>query len=108
MIAELAFQGITDIVAANWFLQEHFIPAYNLQFSVEAEDQESAYRKNVFGNLDLIFCKKIQRKVMSGNVFSWDNVTWVIDDVRSYSEREIKVNMHLNGTYSFDLMGRKV
>jgi len=108
LIAELAFQGITDIIEANWFLKEHFIPDYNLQFSVEAEDPESAYRKNVFGNLDLIFCKKIQRKVMSGNVFSWDNVTWVIDDVKSYSGREINVNLHLNGTYSFDLMGRKV
>lgn len=108
LIAELAFQGITDIVEANKFLKEHFIPEYNLKFSIEAEEQESAYRKNVFGNLDLIFCKKIQRKVMNGNVFSWDNVTWVIDDVKNYSGREINVNMHLNGTYSFDLMGRKV
>jgi hypothetical protein len=108
LIAELAFQGITNIIEANWFLKEHFIPAYNLQFSVEAEDQESAFRKNVFGNLDLIFCKKIQRKIMNGNVFSWENVTWVIDDVKSYSGREINVNIHLNGTYSFDLMGRKV
>lgn len=108
LIAELAFHGITDMTEANWFLKEHFIPAYNLQFGIEAEEQESAYRKNVFGNLDLIFCKKIQRKVMSGNVFSWDNVTWVIDDVKSYSGREINVNIHLNGTYSFDLMGRKV
>lgn len=108
LIAELAFQGITDIKEANRFLKEYFIPAYNLQFSVEAEDPQSAYRKNVFGNLDLIFCKKIQRKVMSGNVFSWDNVTWVIDDVKSFSGREINVNIHLNGTYSFDLMGRKI
>lgn len=108
LIAELAFQGITDIKEANSFLKDHFIPAYNLQFSVQAEDPEPAYRKNVFGNLDLIFCKKIQRKIMNGNVFSWENVTWVIDDVKSYSGREINVNMHLNGTYSFDLMGRKV
>ncbi len=108
LIAELAFQGITNIVEANIFLKDHFIPSYNLQFSVEAQEQESAYRKNVFGNLDLVFCKKIQRKVMNGNVFSWENVTWVIDDIKSYSGREINVNTHLNGTYSFDLMGRKV
>lgn len=108
LIAELAFHGISTMKEANWFLKEHFIPAYNLQFSVEAEEPESAYRKNVFGNLDLIFCKKIQRKVMNGNVFSWDNVTWVIDELKSYSGREINVNSHLDGTYSFDLMGRKV
>lgn len=108
LIAELAFQGITTIEDANSFLKDHFIPSYNLQFGVEAEDSGSAYRKNVFGNLDLIFCKKIQRKIMNGNVFSWDNITWVVDDIKSYSGREINVNMHLNGTYSFDIMGRKV
>ena len=108
LIAELSFHGIKTIVDANWFLKKHFIPAYNLQFSVEAEEQDSAYRKNVFGNLDIIFCKKLQRKVMCGNVFSWDNVTWVIDEVKSYAGREINVNMHLNGDYSFDIMGRKV
>ncbi len=108
LIAELAFQGITTIEEADAFLKDHFIPSYNLQFGVEAEDSESAYRKNVFGNLDLIFCKKIQRKVMNGNVFSWDNVTWVIDDEKSYSGREININTHLNGSYSFDIMGRNI
>jgi len=108
LIAELAFQNITTMEEANWFLKEHFIPSYNLQFGVEAQDPDKAYRKNVFGNLDLIFCKKVQRKIMNGNVFSWENVTWVIDDVRSYSGREINVNTHLDGSYSFDIMGRKI
>lgn len=108
LIAELAFQGITEMKEANSFLKDHFIPAYNLQFSIEAEETDSAYRKNVFGNLDLIFCKKVQRKIMNGNVFSWENVTWVVDEVKSYSGREINVNSHLDGSYSFDLMGRKV
>ena len=67
LIAELAFYGITEITEANVFLKETFIPAYNLQFSVPAEEKQTAYRKNIFGNLDLIFCKKIQRKIMSGD-----------------------------------------
>lgn len=108
LVAELAFHGINNIEEANSYLKDHFIPAYNLQFSIDAQEQESAYRKNVFGNLDIIFCKKIQRKIMNGNVFSWENVTWVIDSVKSYSGREINVNIHLDGSYSFDLMGRKV
>jgi hypothetical protein len=108
LIAELEFQGITEMEEANDFLKNHFIPSYNLQFSVPAEDENTAYRRNVFGNLDLVFCKKVRRKVMEGNVFSWENVTWVIDEKKSYSGREINVNTHLNGSYSFDLMGRKV
>jgi len=108
LIAELALQGITEITEANEFLEYTFIPAYNLQFSVPAEEATSAYRKNIFGDLDLIFCKKIQRKVMSGNVFSWDNVTWVVEATKDYSGREININTHLNGTNSFDFMGRKI
>ncbi len=108
LVAELEMQSIYDIDDANEFLKKHFIPAYNLQFSVAADEKESAYRKNVFGNLDIIFCKKVQRKIMCGNVFSWENVTWVIDEIKNYAGREINVNTHLDGSYSFDVMGRKI
>lgn len=108
LIAELALREIKEIGEANLFLKNHFIPAYNLQFSVAAEDKRLAYRKNIFGDLDLVFCKKVQRKIMSGNVFSWDNVTWVVDVPTDHSGREININTHLNGANSFDLMGRKV
>jgi hypothetical protein len=108
LIAELALQGVTEISEANRFLKDNFIPAYNLQFSVPAEDKAIAYRKNIFGDLDLIFCKKIQRKIMSGNVFSWENVTWVVDSASDYSGREININTHLNGVNSFDFMGQPI
>lgn len=108
LIAELALQGITEITEANHFLKNNFIPAYNLQFSVPAEEGVTAYRKNIFGDLDLIFCKKVRRKIMSGNIFSWENVTWVVDTTKDYSGREININTHLNGASSFDFMGRKI
>lgn len=108
LIAELALNDITEKDEANRFLKEEFIPSYNLQFSVPAEDERPVYRKNVFGNLDIIFCKKIQRKIMSGNVFSWENITWIIEEKKDYSGREININYHLNGSYSFDIMGRKL
>ena len=108
LIAELALHDITEIVEANKFLKNAFIPNYNLKFSVPAEDVRPIYRKNIFGDLDLIFCKKVQRKIMSGNVFSWENVTWVVDTTKAYSGREININTHLNGSTSFDIMGRKI
>jgi hypothetical protein len=108
LIAELALHNITEIEDANRFLKNKFIPAYNSQFSVQAEEKTVAYRKNIFGDLDLIFCKKIQRKIMSGNVFSWENVSWVVDTTKDYSGREININIHLNGAQSFDFMGRKI
>jgi hypothetical protein len=108
LIAELSLNEINDFDEANTYLKEVFIPAYNLKFSVKAESSEKSYRKNVFGDLDIIFCKKIRRKIMVGNVFSWDNVTWVVDEKSCYYGREININIHLNGSYSFDVMGRKV
>ena len=108
LIAELDFYNITDFDEANKFLKETFIPEYNLKFSVEAEELEKSYRKNVFGNLDIIFCKKVRRKIMVGNVFSWDNVSWVVDEKNCFYGREININYHLDGSYSFDIMGRKV
>jgi hypothetical protein len=108
LIAELLLHGITEMKDANHFLKNEFIPSYNLQFSVEAEEKIKAYRKNVFGDLDLIFCKKVQRKIMSGNVFSWENVTWVVDETKDYNGREININTHLNGDQSFDILGRKI
>ena len=108
LVAELEFYNIDSFDEANTFLKEVFIPEYNLKFTVEAEEKESAYRKNVFGDLDIIFCKKIMRKVMVGNVFSWDNITWIVDEKKCFYGREINVNIHLDGSYSFDIMGRKV
>ncbi|MEX0608202.1 MAG: ISNCY family transposase [Balneolaceae bacterium] len=108
LIAELEFYGIDEIEEANTFLKETFIPAYNLQFAVEPEEKKKAYRKNVFGDLDIIFCKKVERKIMSGNVFSWENVTWQMEDKKCFMGRRININIHLDGNYSFDVMGRKV
>jgi hypothetical protein len=108
LVAELEFYGITEFKEANRFLKEEFIPSYNLKFSVKAEIEEKAYRKNVFGNLDIIFCKKLKRKIMSGNVFSWENVTWILDEKKCFYGREININIHFNGSYSFDIMGNKV
>ena len=55
-MAELEFYNIDSFDETNTFLKDVFIPEYNLKFSVEAEEKENAYRKNVFGDLDIIFC----------------------------------------------------
>jgi len=108
LIAELKFYEITDMTEANSYLKEKFIPSYNLQFSVIPQDEEKAYRKNIFGNLDLIFCKKLPRKIGSGNTFSWQGESWILQEKYNYANRIININTHLNGSYSFDIMGRKV
>lgn len=108
LIAEFKLFDIQTIEEANEYLKKTFIPQFNKQFSVKAEDDEPAYRVNVFGKLERIFCRKEKRKVGVGNVFSWNNVTWVINEKNCYRGREVNINTHIEGHYSFDIMGREV
>lgn len=107
LIAELKFYNMTTMEEANKFLKEKFIPKFNKQFGVKASEIETAYRLNVFGKLDLIFCRKERRKIGVGNVFSYNSVTWLIDDKRCYRGRVVNINTHIDGSTSFDIMGRE-
>lgn len=107
LIAELSFYNITTIEEANKFLKG-FIERFNKQFSVRPEDDHKAYRRNVFGKTDFILCKKERRKIGAGNVFSFESVTWLIDTKRCYRGREVNINTHVDGSQSFDIMGRQI
>jgi hypothetical protein len=107
LIAELSFFELTTIEEANEFLKE-FIMRFNQQFTVKPSEDEKAYRKNVFGRLDLILCKKERRKINVGNIFSYDSVTWLLEDKRCFRGREVNINTHIDGRQSFDIMGREI
>lgn len=108
LVAELKFYNIETMEEANKFLKKDFIDRFNLQFSVEPQEEEKAYRKNVFGRLDFVFCKKERRKIGVGNVFSYNSVTWLIDEKRCYRGREVNINTHIDGSQSFDIMNKEI
>lgn len=107
LVSELKLRGIWNIEDANEYLKE-FIGIFNRHFGVKAHDPTLAYLPNVFGDLDLVFCRKEQRKVVNGNIFSFDSHHWVIDEKWNYNHRIVNVNTHLDGTRSFDIMGKVV
>lgn len=107
LIAELSFYNLTTIEEANAFLK-NFIKRFNEQFGVEAQDDQKAFRPNVFGKSNLILCKKERRKVNVGNIFSYEAVTWLIDENRCYRGREVNINTHIDGSQSFDIMGKEI
>ena len=107
LIAELSFYNLTTIEEANNFLKD-FIVKFNEQFGVEPQEEEKAYRRNVFGRTDLILCKKEVRKIGVGNVFSYDSITWIIDSKTCFRGRTVNINTHIDGRQSFDIMGREV
>lgn len=107
LLAELSFYNIETIEEANTFLKD-FVVRFNEQFGVASAEEEKAYRINVFGRLDFIICKKERRKINMGNVFSYDSVTWLIDEPRCYRGREVNINTHIDGRQSFDIMGKEL
>ena len=108
LVSELKFYNITTLDEANKFLKKKFIKNFNLQFGVKAAEEDKAYRPNVFGKLERILCKKEKRKIGVGNIFSYDSVTWLIDEKRCYRGRVVNVNTHVDGHQSFDIMGKEV
>lgn len=108
LVSELALRRITSMEEANKYLQNHFIPLFNKQFSVEAENPTKAYLPNVFPDMDLILCKKEQRKVLSGNIFSLEGHHYLIEEKMNHAHRLVNINTHLDGSRSFDIMGRRI
>jgi transposase InsO family protein len=108
LVNELKLFNINEMKAANDFLKNDFIPRFNEKFGVEARVEEKAYLPYVFEDLELVFCKKYERKVAQGNTFSWDGKLWIINGNRRYDYRILNVNAHLDGTTSFDIMGKVV
>ncbi len=108
LVSELALRKIKTMEGANEYLQKHFIHLFNKQFSVEAANPTKAYMANVFGDLDIILCKKEQRKVLSGNIFSFEGHHYQIEDKLNLHHRLVNINTHLDGSRSFDIMGRSI
>jgi transposase len=108
LVSELSLRKIRTMDEANEYLQKHFIHLFNKQFSVEPENPTKAYMPNVFGDLDIILCKKEQRKVLSGNIFSLEGHHYQINDKMNLHHRLVNINTHLDGTRSFDIMGRSI
>lgn len=107
LISELRLQNLECIRDANRYLKEEFIPAFNDQFGVIPAENASAYRESKF-DLEMIFCKKETRKIGGGNTFGYKSQVWVVDEKFNYMNRKLNINTHLDGTVSFDIMGRKV
>lgn len=71
LIKELRLYGITDYESANHYLQKKFIPDYNKRFA-RCEGVESVWTvlpANI--NLNLVFCKKYERKVNFDNTIKF-------------------------------------
>jgi transposase len=98
---ELADAAITDLAAANRFLQRRFVPAYNREFAVPAAETGSAFVPWVGGNLHDILCVQEERVVRSDNCVAYQNKLLQIPADRHrchYVKAKVRVHEYANGS----------
>ena len=82
---------------------------FNKKFSIDARVSEKAYTPlNKHENYDLVFCRKENRKITSGNTFSHKAITYLLKTNKNYAYRTVNINTHYDGRVTYDIMGKEV
>ncbi len=97
---ELALHNITTIDAANKYLAEIYMPAYNAEFSVPAVEEGSAFVPWIHGSLDDVLCEQYARIVGKDNCVSFEGLKLQIpkDQYRChYNKVKVRVHRYVDG-----------
>lgn len=92
---ELKLTRITSLAAANRYLHEVYLPAFNAEFSHPAAEAGSAFIPWIGGDLDDILCEQIERTVGNDNCVRFDKLNLQIPvDRHRYHYVKAKVTVH--------------
>lgn len=92
---ELALEGITTMEAANRYLREVYMPAFNAEFSHPARVEGKAFVQVVGLNIDDILCEQHGRTVQPDNCVKFEGLRLQIPkDEYRYHYVKVKVRVH--------------
>lgn len=97
---ELALAGITDMQAANHYLAELYLPAFNAEFAVPAMEAGSAFVPWIGGSLEDILCEQHERTVGNDNCVRFEGLILQIPADRHrchYVKAKVRVHRYANG-----------
>ena len=105
---ELKLAGITDIILANQFLKDSFLPTFNSRFKISSAEKESAFTawKPISLKLDDILCHQEERTVKKGNTVSYKGKILQIPKNNhrySYHKAIVRVHHYIGGYYGYFL-----
>lgn len=103
LVNELRVAGITTVAAANRYLRERFIPAFNTEFARPPADPASAFVPLGRVDLDQILCVEEERVVGRDNVVVIAGLALQVAKQpgrRSCAGLRVLVRRHLDGQYS--------
>ncbi|MGH6629087.1 MAG: ISNCY family transposase, partial [Burkholderiales bacterium] len=97
---ELAAAGICDMAAANRYLHEVYLPAFNAEFAQPALEAGSAFVPWIGGCLDDILCEHYERTVGADNCVRFENLILQIPADRHrchYIKAKVRVYRYASG-----------
>ena len=103
LVNELRVAGITTVAAANRYLRERFLPAFNVECAHPPADPASAFVPLDRVDLDQILCVEEERVVGRDNVVVIGGVALQVAKQpgrRSCAGLRVLVRRHLDGQYS--------
>jgi len=108
-VKELALQGIHDLEKANHLLQNGFIDGLNARFAKAAQGADVHRQREIYGDLDQIFCWESTRQVRNDWTFQYEKRSYQL--ARSRVPRvkpqdKIIVRRHLDAHLSAWLKGQ--
>jgi len=103
LVNELRVAGITTIAAANRYLREQFIPAFNAEFGCAPAERASAFVRLGRVDLEQILCVEHERVVGRDNVVAAEQLPLQLAKQpgrRSCAGLRVLVRRHLDGQHS--------
>lgn len=100
---ELRLRAITTVEAANRFLREEYIAAFNQRFRVKPAQPGSAFTSCRRQDLEQVFSLQFERTVSRDNTVSFQNLSLQIQPVRwrgTLAGCTVTVHQHLDGMLS--------
>src|SRR5580700_8108918 len=100
---ELRLAGISTVEAANRFLREHYIAAFNQKFTVPAKEKGTAFRRTSRSDLNWIFTVQTERVVAKDNTVTIADRNWQLEKTRfrsSLAGCTVTIHEHLDTTVS--------
>ena len=97
---ELAAVGITDMAAANRYLKEVYLPAFNAEFMQPAQEEGSAFVAWIGDELDDFLCEQYERVVGKDNCVAFEGLKLQIPPDRyrmHYVKVKVRVHRYLDG-----------
>ena len=92
---ELAFFGITEMDAANRYLNEHYRLAFNREFMVPVTEPGSGFVPLLGAQIDDILCEHYERTVGRDNCVSFERLTLQIPkDQHRCNYIKVKIRVH--------------